>query len=993
MKHENRIFPSPADAFDACVAHIAARKIDPDVRHVVIVPDKHTLFAERRLFESGGAFDVEVVTFSRLLKKCGYRPKGYLSRFGAVMLLRKIIGDGKDLKCFHRSAKFSGFADVLYDTLSQLAASGVTPSMPAFDAELDVALKYKTQDLRTLYERYTNEISGRFADSSELLRLLPAAVKESGYLDGAHVYILNFDRLTVAHRQAIDGIAACAECVAIYASEEKKDTKLKRHIEKRIFAAPDFESELKTAAEQIRYDIDVNGYRYGDVCVVCSSPDYNTVHRIFTDYGIPFGLDKKYPLSFHPSVRFVMCALAAAEGGRLSRDAMIRFAKNSLTGITAAEAANFENYCNRRRVDYKGFLSEFDDARAEQVRTKLLKILSPLKKLDTTASAVDFANAVKETLSFAEGLENMASLSAEYDLVSFAAKFDEVISLIAEVMGDGEYPLRLLTDTLKEGTDSREISLLPAESDCVEIGQPALFRGRRFKRVFVVGFNEGALPLLTQDCGMITDSEIEKLKKCGITIEPKTEEVNDRARSELLHVIDSADRVFMSYTATDGGAVPSTLLSLIKRDNGIGVTSASVLKRAAADKDTPKIFERFACCESAACEMFADGWFSHDKPFYLPTLVAALKDKINPIIGENEDVYRICDSDKLFFRSGSAYISQLQTFFSCPYRHFLEYGLRLKEREDGSVSVKDVGILLHKVAEVFVQRGDFSEPEYIAERLFDELLGGEMKEYATMPERSLSRLKGESRRLCRSIAASLTCSRYKSVGQEIMFSSKDGAAIKADEIDIGSRKLGVVGVIDRVDKCENKVRVIDYKSGNTEGMLAAEKLYYGTKFQLQFYCEILRERGYDIGGMFYFPISGDWSEEDAYCRMKGAFDKDAENIIDMDTSLKDGGKSLLFNVNLTKKADGDFSVGRNSLAYTAAELHAMCDYSKKIFVSGARDIEDGYIKPAPASSGKSLACDYCPYTSVCLGMPVSARRLGTDKTEAVSGRKKKEGRQ
>ena len=66
-------------AFDRCVESVNKRKKDIGKRTVVIVPDKYTLYAEQRLFLGGGAFYVEVVTFSRLLSKCGVYPRGYVS--------------------------------------------------------------------------------------------------------------------------------------------------------------------------------------------------------------------------------------------------------------------------------------------------------------------------------------------------------------------------------------------------------------------------------------------------------------------------------------------------------------------------------------------------------------------------------------------------------------------------------------------------------------------------------------------------------------------------------------------------------------------------------------------------------------------------------------------------------------------------------------------------------------------------------------------------
>ena len=127
------------------------------------------------------------------------------------------------------------------------------------------------------------------------------------------------------------------------------------------------------------------GARFSDFCIVAANADFATVDRVMGDFGLRFELDAKYPLSLHPSARFLFAALDASNG-RLSREKLIALARCALGGISEKQCADFENYCNRRRIEYKGFLSPFvgekkepfvsEERTAENVRVSLVDLLS-----------------------------------------------------------------------------------------------------------------------------------------------------------------------------------------------------------------------------------------------------------------------------------------------------------------------------------------------------------------------------------------------------------------------------------------------------------------------------------------------------------------------------------------------------------------------------------------------------------------------------------------
>src|SRR5204862_2094899 len=59
---------------------------------------------------------------------------------------------------------------------------------------------------------------------------------------------------------------------------------------------------------------------------------------------------------------------------------------------------------------------------------------------------------------------------------------------------------------------------------------------------------------------------------------------------------------------------------------------------------------------------------------------------------------------RLFGSPLKASVSRIESFASCPFRHFARYGLKLAEREDNDVTALDLGTVYHEILEQFVKR-------------------------------------------------------------------------------------------------------------------------------------------------------------------------------------------------------------------------------------------------------------------------------------------------
>ena len=162
MSVKNICLPSYTAALESVTDALARRTVDLSARHIVIVPDRCTLTAERMLCDRfGGAFDVSVTTWNRLVPGLG-DDREYLPRQGSVMLVRRILEEKKAaLRCYSRSYRTRGFASGLYDAINQLAVCGVGPD----EVRLEKGGE-KAADIAMVYAEYVRRTQGRYTDAA-----------------------------------------------------------------------------------------------------------------------------------------------------------------------------------------------------------------------------------------------------------------------------------------------------------------------------------------------------------------------------------------------------------------------------------------------------------------------------------------------------------------------------------------------------------------------------------------------------------------------------------------------------------------------------------------------------------------------------------------------------------------------------------------------------------------------------------------------------------
>ena len=217
----------------------------------------------------------------------------------------------------------------------------------------------------------------------------------------------------------------------------------------------------------------------------------------------------------------------------------------------------------------------------------------------------------------------------------------------------------------------------------------------------------------------------------------------------------------------------------------------------------------------------------------------------------------------------------MELFHSCPFSHFAQHGLKLRERQIFNLDAPDIGELFHAalkyIAEtVMVQKLSWSSltreqserlakdaVETLAPKLQNEILLSSNRH--TYIKRKLEQIISRASII---LSEHAKASGFSPVGLELGFGPKSELPPLSFQLRNGT-KMELVGRIDRVDKAEDEsgvyLRIVDYKSSEKE--LNLGEVYYGMALQMLTYLDIIISHSTSLigseaipAGVLYFHV-------------------------------------------------------------------------------------------------------------------------------------------
>ena len=794
-----------------------------------------------------------------------------------------------------------------------------------------------------------------------------------------------------------------------------------------IHVAKNAVEEIHFAARTIISLIQKSGYRYQDIAVITGDmASYgNYIRQLFEQYEIPVFIDETKTILLNPFIEFIRAALEILTRD-YSYESVFRYLRTGMCGLAKEEIDRLENYV--LAVGIRGFsgwkkkwehhtrkISAEEVASCNEMREKIMASLLPFSVTmkEKKATVKEKTKALYELISI-HGIQTQLAVYEEQfkaaNRLDMAKEYGQIYGIIiglldkmVAVLGAEVLSLKEYTEVLEAGFEEAKVGIIPPTADRIVVGDMERTRLKEIRALIFVGLNDQWVPRASNKAEILSQMDREMLLDFGVALAPTARENSYIQRFYLyLNLTKPSERLYLSYSksGTDGGAMrPSYIVTQIKKMfAGLAVIDEdrytnAITRIASAKSGIPYLIEGM---RSLKTQMPATAW-QELYSWYLRT--ADWKPKMAELV-EAAFVFHLESSlgrevaRRLYGSVLENSVSRLECFAACACSHFLKYGLQVSPREEFSFQPVDMGNVFHRVIEVFSQQVEqstytwFDIPDAVRDAMATACVQEVTAEYGAQILHSsarnaymIERMQRIMRRTVWALCEQVKAGNFVPGNYEVSFSMVED--LEAVNIVLSEEeKMKLRGRIDRVDICEEKeqvyVKVIDYKSGNTEFDMVA--LYHGLQLQLVVYLNAAMELEKRIhpekeivpAGIFYYRMQDPVLEREnginqteinekilKKLKLNGLVNQAPEAIQNMDRNLvKD---SHMIPVSYNK----DGSVSRYSSIATGEQFRQLSDFvNEKMRTLGSR-ILAGETTPLPYERGGRTACDYCEYCEVC----------------------------
>ena len=760
-------------------------------------------------------------------------------------------------------------------------------------------------------------------------------------------------------------------------------------------------------------------------------PDQNgyafAVDAALRDSGLPYYNDEKLPAATHGLVRFLLAAIAAMAGEWQTAD-LVAVMKSGFAPLAFEEACELENYAREFGVNRKKWLTPFTRgqeqraAACERLRQRLIAPLSRARAAivaarDAQSSLAAVMGLLTDVGAYEALLREEAALTAENMLVRAGQNsqvWQAVLALLEQLhaIADGaRIPLSRLGDRLACGFAAVTLGALPPASQMLHAGVLGHSLSGEMDAVFLLGLNDGVLnraadSLLTEDERAATQQATGAY--LGMTDESRAHFARMDVKTAM--TLPTA-LLFLSYAKTDptGKALrPLDLLDALQERLFEGLPQEPVPER-----DLPYSAAQAMQALSGLLRGYADGgeellparWRERlARLLASPATAQAAASLLRAADYRVQSVPLAPEAARSLFQDRTLSVSRLEEFAACPFRHFVNYGLRPETIREWGVEPIDLGVFFHAGLQNFAAMAG-AQPAYphipadqadaladaAMEPLLERLLAGPMGD-TPRSLAGLERAKRIVRRACRVVTEHLAAGQFTLYKAEARFGYPDGDSLPPVTLRLpDGAEVVLHGKIDRIDRFdageERYLRVVDYKS--SKNTVEAAKTWWGLQLQLMIYLDaaVGGLPGAEPAGAFYFHVSDPLAHLDV--------DEPALAQADIIKQLQMKGVALAEEQVLAAmdQADAPVAIGammtkggelrKDARVLDRQQMHALLAHARTQAAAMAQQLYDGDTAILPVQSGSTTSCQTCDLQGVC-GFHADARGAETRQLPEMS---------
>ncbi|MDO4962448.1 MAG: PD-(D/E)XK nuclease family protein, partial [Eubacteriales bacterium] len=710
----------------------------------------------------------------------------------------------------------------------------------------------------------------------------------------------------------------------------------------------------------------------------------------------PYFIDDRSDAVGNPVVEYIRRALRSISSNYKYEDLMA-FVRCPLISGTAKEkedADKFDNFLRKTglrgrtalksgKLDYDfGLLTSLEDG---------LKAANDIAGMTEALKAFCLASELKSRAdSFSDNTEALGFARQADECRRFTKLIPELFDRMTIVLGDEQCSVNDYIRLIDAGFHEIKGGMIPETMDMVMIGDLKRSRFDDIDVLYVLGANDGNIPSEVSGGGIFTDFERGIIQSTNIELAP-----DDKLDSCIQHfylklLLNKPNkRLVITYARTgrdNKGLKPSSMLDeLENKVYGEFDSISSMLG------DQTEVISS----KEDALMSFAGGLSKIRKEddravsIYKALSRGGMKAELDKILAAAFLEHKL---DKIPEETAAELyndvlrgsVTRIENFEACPFVHFIQHGLGLREREEHSFEVLDAGNVFHEALDRIFRHIRREKKDIVSieaeelEAICNSEIDSVINEYNDGIMNSSMRIKYFANKIRKITNKTVTVLRtqlsdgdFRNAETEAVFSFRDG-------------NLDLHGKIDRIDECDTDgrtlVKIIDYKSGKKE--FSISRLADGLELQLVTYMgsavkKISDLKGKDAevvpAGMFYYHIADPEIKYEpglhrdniddkklAELKMNGAMIADTRVASHVDHRLD--GEAEEIDKNAVRQSG---VVSSNTELLSRDEFETLIKYASDKIRSDARDILSGDINIRPLREANKEKCRYCSFHGIC----------------------------